>query len=197
MSTILFLPSLRTYPQLSILTWSIKLNHQKHYDLLIIKAQSRIKPNCYCESHHIIPKALGGSNDTSNLVWLTAREHFIAHLLLAKIHGGSMWLAANIMLSKHVVKSSRLYALVKSQNSINQTGKKHSIESKLKIGDSRTGSKHPLFKGIIKAIRISNGQTFYFDGRKSLNAFGLNHSCVYKCISGSRFSHQGFKFYRV
>ena len=39
----------------------------------------------YCEFHHIIPKSLGGTNDTGNLVLLTAREHFIAHLLLTKM----------------------------------------------------------------------------------------------------------------
>ena len=44
------------------------------------------KNDCYCETHHIIPKSEGGSNDKSNLVNLTAREHYIAHLLLWKIY---------------------------------------------------------------------------------------------------------------
>jgi hypothetical protein len=39
----------------------------------------------YFERHHIIPKSLGGSNDASNLVALTAREHFICHWLLTKM----------------------------------------------------------------------------------------------------------------
>jgi hypothetical protein len=38
----------------------------------------------YYEKHHIIPKCFGGSDDKLNLIKLTAREHFIAHLLLAK-----------------------------------------------------------------------------------------------------------------
>lgn len=38
----------------------------------------------YYEKHHIIPRALGGSNDDQNLVLLTAREHFVCHLLLCK-----------------------------------------------------------------------------------------------------------------
>lgn len=42
------------------------------------------KKDQYCEKHHIIPKSLNGSNDKSNLVNLTAREHYIAHLLLWK-----------------------------------------------------------------------------------------------------------------
>jgi hypothetical protein len=40
----------------------------------------------YYESHHIIPKCLGGNNDKSNLILLTAREHFVAHQLLVKIY---------------------------------------------------------------------------------------------------------------
>ena len=39
----------------------------------------------YCERHHILPKCLGGSNDPANLVRLTAREHFICHLLLTRM----------------------------------------------------------------------------------------------------------------
>lgn len=39
----------------------------------------------YCERHHIIPSSLGGGDEPSNLVWLTAREHFICHWLLTKM----------------------------------------------------------------------------------------------------------------
>jgi hypothetical protein len=40
----------------------------------------------YFETHHIIPRCLGGSNCSTNLVKLSAREHYICHLLLTKIH---------------------------------------------------------------------------------------------------------------
>lgn len=39
----------------------------------------------YTEKHHIIPRCLGGSNERSNIAVLTAREHYIAHLLLTKM----------------------------------------------------------------------------------------------------------------
>lgn len=38
----------------------------------------------YHERHHIKPKSCGGTNDEDNLVDLYAREHFIAHQLLAR-----------------------------------------------------------------------------------------------------------------
>jgi 5-methylcytosine-specific restriction endonuclease McrA len=61
--------------------------YTKIYYSLIKKRQNEVllKENIYCESHHIIPKSLGGSNDKNNLVNLLPREHFIAHLLLTKM----------------------------------------------------------------------------------------------------------------
>ena len=38
----------------------------------------------YHERHHIIPKCMNGSNSQDNLIDLYAREHFIAHKLLAE-----------------------------------------------------------------------------------------------------------------
>ena len=40
------------------------------------------------ERHHIIPQSLGGSNDKSNLVYLSCREHFLCHWLLMKMTEG-------------------------------------------------------------------------------------------------------------
>lgn len=63
------------------------MNYQKHYDLLIERAKNRsILKTEYKESHHIIPKSIGGSNHKSNLVDLFPEEHIIAHLLLMRIH---------------------------------------------------------------------------------------------------------------
>lgn len=48
--------------------------------------ETRGRFNCgeeYYERHHILPKCLGGTNDEDNLIDLFAREHFIAHKLLA------------------------------------------------------------------------------------------------------------------
>lgn len=43
------------------------------------------------EQHHIIPQSLGGSNDKSNLVYLSCREHFLCHWLLVKMTKGEYY----------------------------------------------------------------------------------------------------------
>lgn len=61
------------------------MNYQKIYDAIILNRQTN-KYIGYTELHHILPRSMGGSDDPSNLVRLSAREHFICHLLLYKIH---------------------------------------------------------------------------------------------------------------
>ena len=42
------------------------------------------------EMHHILPRSLGGSDSLDNLIALTPRQHYVAHWMLWKIHGGKM-----------------------------------------------------------------------------------------------------------
>jgi len=59
------------------------------YYNIINHAKSRIlSPDVYTEKHHIIPRSMGGDNSADNLVKLTAREHFVCHLLLTKMTDG-------------------------------------------------------------------------------------------------------------
>jgi hypothetical protein len=58
------------------------------YYKIISNAQLRVSTG-YVEKHHIIPRSLGGSDNNSNLVKLTAREHFICHWLLTKSTDGN------------------------------------------------------------------------------------------------------------
>ena len=103
-------------------------NYLKHYDQLCCtrKLLDRTKnDNFYYEKHHIIPKSLGGSNSTDNLVLLTAREHYIAHVLLYnhyKTIGGVSFrkmsfalvsmASTNKNLSRHIL-NNRQYALIR------------------------------------------------------------------------------------
>lgn len=53
------------------------------YETFINKYRYQIIPvSIYTEEHHIVPKYLGGADDSSNLIRLTYRQHILAHLLL-------------------------------------------------------------------------------------------------------------------
>ena len=64
------------------------MDYQKIYDNLM-KKRLENPPTGKFERHHIVPKSLGGPDTKDNLVKLTLREHYIAHLLLCRIHRGT------------------------------------------------------------------------------------------------------------
>jgi hypothetical protein len=80
------------------------LNYQKIYENLCQRGQSRTLDG-YKEVHHIIPRCMDGSDETSNLTDLTAREHYLAHRLLCKVHPTHTKLASALFLMMNVNKS--------------------------------------------------------------------------------------------
>ena len=77
--------------------------YTKWYNAIVDRAKKRVTSG-YTEKHHIIPKSLRGSNESFNLVKLTAREHFVCHLLLVRMVNGTykrkmsyaLWLMCNL-----------------------------------------------------------------------------------------------------
>lgn len=113
------------------------------YCKIVDRALLRDSVEGYTEKHHIIPKSMGGSNLTNNLVILTGREHFICHYLLTKFANDSvvdkMLFAFGMMSnSKKRYTNSRLYQKVKSKIS-----KARSKQYKGK----KVGTNHPKFNG--------------------------------------------------
>lgn len=116
------------------------MNYQNIYNSIIEKAksQNRIKLRknqrnyVYYEKHHIIPKCLNGSNDNSNLVLLTAREHFICHKLLTYIYKGNRKIifAYTLLCFKLQNISSRDYKHARELISKNTSGKNHYLYGK-------------------------------------------------------------------
>ena len=72
------------------------------------------------EIHHILPTSIGGTNDKSNKVKLTCREHFVAHRMLAKMFRGekkykmmnALWFMSH---TRGIKITSRLYQTIKEQ----------------------------------------------------------------------------------
>ena len=100
--------------------------YTKWYSNIISNAQNR-DISGYTEKHHIIPKSLGGSNKQTNLVKLTAREHFICHRLLTKMVVGDakskMWKSLYITQVQGIGQNrykitSRMYNQIKLMRSL-------------------------------------------------------------------------------
>ena len=88
-----------------------RLWYKKTYDSLIekgkLRGNSKTELDYYTESHHIIPRCVGGTDEGNNLVLLTYKEHVIAHRLLVEIYPNNYNLlhAASLMLSTNIDKN--------------------------------------------------------------------------------------------
>jgi hypothetical protein len=80
------------------ITLTRQAEYKRTYDRLIERAEGRVKEKGVHENHHIVPRSLGGSNEKSNIVALTYKEHFLAHWLLTKFTTGKALLPMLIAL---------------------------------------------------------------------------------------------------
>jgi hypothetical protein len=117
------------------------------YNNIIKNAQNR-NIDGYTERHHIIPKSLGGSNDKENLVDLTAKEHFVCHLLLPKMTDGeskrkmsfALWALTKMDKTGDRYKvNGRTFSIVREQYSNALKGRKIPDNVKEKIRKTNTG----------------------------------------------------------
>lgn len=102
--------------------------YTKWYFNIINSAKIR-STKSYGETHHIIPKSLGGSNSKENLIFLSAREHFICHWLLTKMvenvkHKYQMWNAFSCMLYRENGNQERYKVNSKIFENIKKEGSK-------------------------------------------------------------------------
>lgn len=66
----------------------VNQHYYSRYQKFIASLQGQ-RIDGYYELHHIVPRSLGGNDNKSNLVALTARQHYVAHWMLARAMGGS------------------------------------------------------------------------------------------------------------
>lgn len=90
------------------------------------RAKSRTLTS-YAEVHHIVPKSLGGSNLKANKVKLTAREHFLAHWLLWRIHKNRQMAMAFFAMTRkgkgqERILTSTKYEIAKKAMSVSKRG---------------------------------------------------------------------------
>lgn len=126
------------------------MNYQKCY-LKLIESRKSLNRNKgdgnYYEKHHIIPKACGGSNNKENLILLTFKEHYIAHLLLTKIYEGelrrkmyyALWQMSRNILNGERILSASQFDKCKEAEVLAKKGRKVSDEVKERLREINTG----------------------------------------------------------
>ena len=123
------------------------MDYQLAYNRLIDKYRGE-RLTGYVETHHIIPRCMGGSDNSDNLVRLTAKAHFVAHLLLAKIHGGKLAVAAWRMstLRKYTSRKYEWVRIAAAEfvGDMNR-GRKQSPEAKRKQIEAQSGERNPFY----------------------------------------------------
>jgi hypothetical protein len=150
------------------------------YFKIINNAKNRSENSGYTEKHHIIPRSMGGNNKRTNLVVLTAREHFICHYLLIKFtistSKSSMYHAFNKMKPNKSLNlryfNSRLFASIKEDYakiiSKLHKGKIVSKETRQKLANRKIGTKHSE-ESKEKMSKSQKGKSFSEETREKIS----------------------------
>lgn len=124
-----------------------RIKSEVHWGRYLRFIQSRPEGRVgYLEGHHKWPKSMGGLDDSYNIIKLTPREHFLAHLMLHIAIGGPMstayWLMCNQRgqrLNSRAYQSARQEVVVSYSKRMTENnpfrGKNHSEESISRISE--------------------------------------------------------------
>lgn len=178
-------------------------------------------PTDYWEGHHIIPKCLGGLGHTkqkhSNIIRLTAAEHFTAHKLLAEFFPNNskltyaFWAMCTVSKSAPIATAEEYQAArearsrtigsavqtkliglvaddqVRSNHSQKQSGKLNGFFGKTHSDLSRA----KLAKAMSKAVRHLNTGVIYKSSYEAATALGINRVLINNCCRGKQASTMG------
>lgn len=139
------------------------MNYNRIYEEFIIdrREKEKLLKDEYTEKHHIIPRCMGGLDNRDNLIRLTPEDHFFAHLLLAKIHGGKNWISLGFM-AMISNKNSNLKNYLRKRKDYSYLRKKSAEElSKLMSGPEGICSDKTIYKLRNKEGEVLEGNSFY------------------------------------
>ena len=198
------------------------MNYQWHYNQLILTRKARIKEEgTYYERHHIVPKSMGGEDTEENLIYLTAREHFIAHWLLWRIHRNKEMAFAFLSMCKYrsanrtLTFSSIAYEEAKisqskfmsnihkgklvsditrekiSKYKKGKPGIKHTDESRRKISESQKG--RAIDDKWKEKLRIASNNSWSSDNRKKREDYSKSEATKKKMSESRKGDNNPYK----
>lgn len=187
------------------------MNYEKVYNQIITRARSESREKGkgqYYEAHHIIPKSRGGQGKCRdwethpNIVLLTAREHFVSHWLLCRIHPEDKKLAHAFWFmckqdsatqKRELVISSRTYA--EAVSNLKFTEEHISKISRAMLGNTNNSSR--VYKGMVstmseqgrasvaaKRIQLQKGKTG-LDAQAAKGPYTIEYQSGEKYTAGS------------
>lgn len=140
------------------------MDYTKHYYLMMEKAKIRNAERTeldYYEYHHIEPRCIRPDlvDDASNIVSLTAREHFVAHWLLTKIYR-----------NHHISIRNKIASAFHKMCSDGQQGKRDkAIPSILyEIAKKEFSRNHPMKDKTIRK-KVSDGLKMFYKNNPHYN----------------------------
>jgi hypothetical protein len=160
-----------------------KDNKYKNWYFRIIDAAKKRDYDGYVEKHHIVPRCAGGDDSDNNLVRLTAREHFICHLLLVKMTEGPMAIKMSHAVGKFVQSNkyqdrrftSWEYGKIRQMLSESRKGIPLSEETKRKVSKSLKGN-IPYNKGqrgmVTRSAAFKENLSKLHSGKTFVERFG-------------------------
>lgn len=161
--------------------------------------------------HHIVPTSLGGTDESSNLVYVTTEEHITAHRLLSNYAGPKMVLAYKLMTNQNYDALSeyfntpnvRQHRSEKAKNQHKQMSERDRIsrgrniskgyklwsdERRYQFGQEISKRK----KKAVVGVCISTGNVIEFDSGKDTAKMGFRPSKVSECCNKRCDSHMGY-----
>ena len=185
-----------------------KENTYEEFIQNILKTRGRFEcVDEYHERHHIVPKCMGGTDEEDNLIDLFAREHFMAHKLLALENRDNdklvyaWWCMAFMKSHNHLRQELTQDEYEEVKVAISETmkgeghpfyGKHHTDETRKKISEALEGrqfSEEHKQKLSKKITCITTGETFDSQTEAAIH-YNVVRKNISECCKGKR-KHAG------
>lgn len=133
--------------------------HLSRYLKIVEFAKINQKSVGHTEKHHILPRSMGGNDSQDNLIFLTARQHFICHWLLWKAYRNqpmahSFWLMQHR--DKYYKVNSKTYSELKKFQSLRMKENNPQLREDVRKKNSEARKKNNPMKSEDSRKALSN-----------------------------------------